>query len=96
VSLRFAIEAQCRFQFHRDLETLHLTTKCSLQLQFFGNTATGLQIEGVLAYFMHLICQKRIGDDVGVVRYVFTPPKNVLFCDNIPPDMLYPPNNART
>jgi hypothetical protein len=25
--------------------------------------ATGLQIEGVLAYFMHLKCQKRIGDD---------------------------------
>jgi hypothetical protein len=25
----------------------------------------GLQIEGVLAYFTHLKCQKRIGDDVG-------------------------------
>jgi hypothetical protein len=24
---------------------------------------TGLQIEGVLAYFTHLKCQKRIGDD---------------------------------
>jgi hypothetical protein len=33
---------------------------------------TGLQIEGVLAYFTHLICQKYIGDDVGDVRYVFT------------------------
>jgi hypothetical protein len=33
----------------------------------------GLQIEGVLAYFTHLICQKRIGDDVGAFKYVFTP-----------------------
>jgi hypothetical protein len=32
----------------------------------------GFQIEGVLAYFMHLKCQKRIGDDIGDVRYVFT------------------------
>jgi hypothetical protein len=35
----------------------------------------GLQIEGVLAYFMHLKCQKRIGDDVGDFKYVFT--KNI-------------------
>jgi hypothetical protein len=33
---------------------------------------SGLQIEGVLAYFTHLKCQKRIGDDVGNVGYVFT------------------------
>jgi hypothetical protein len=32
----------------------------------------GLQIEGALAYFMHLKCQKRIGDDVGNLKYVFT------------------------
>jgi hypothetical protein len=25
-----------------------------------------------LAYFTHLICQKRIGDDVGDLKYVFT------------------------
>jgi hypothetical protein len=30
---------------------------------------TGHQVEGVLAY---LKCQKRIGDDVGDVGYVFT------------------------
>jgi hypothetical protein len=32
----------------------------------------GLQIEGVLAYFTHLKCQKCIGDDVGDFKYVFT------------------------
>jgi hypothetical protein len=32
----------------------------------------GLQIAGVLAYFTHLESPKRIGDDVGDVRYVFT------------------------
>jgi hypothetical protein len=31
----------------------------------------GLQIEGVLAYFTQLKCQKRIGDDVGDLKYVF-------------------------
>jgi hypothetical protein len=31
-----------------------------------------LQIESVLAYFTHLKCQKRIGDDVGDLKYVFT------------------------
>jgi hypothetical protein len=38
---------------------------------------SGLQIEGVLPYFMHLKCQKRIGDDVGVVGYIFTKPKKI-------------------
>jgi hypothetical protein len=33
---------------------------------------TGLQIEGVLAYFTNLKCQKRIGDDVGALKYIFT------------------------
>jgi hypothetical protein len=32
---------------------------------------TGLQIEGVLAYFTHFKCQKRIGDDVWDLKYVF-------------------------
>jgi hypothetical protein len=32
---------------------------------------TGLQIEGVLAYFTHLKHQKCIGDDVGDFKYVF-------------------------
>jgi hypothetical protein len=36
-------------------------------------TPPGLQIEGVLAYFTHL---KRIGDDVGDFKYVFTKKKN--------------------
>jgi hypothetical protein len=31
----------------------------------------GLQIEGVLAYFTHLKCQKRIGDDVVDLKYDF-------------------------
>jgi hypothetical protein len=35
-------------------------------------SSAGLQIEGVLAYFTHLKCQKRIGDDVGDFKYVFT------------------------
>jgi hypothetical protein len=40
-------------------------------------TRTGLQIEGLLAYFTHL---KRIGDDIGDVRYVlFLPPKKFFF-----------------
>jgi hypothetical protein len=35
----------------------------------------GLEIEGVLAYFTHLKCQKFIGDDVGdlKIKYIFTP-----------------------
>jgi hypothetical protein len=32
------------------------------------NHIAGLQIEGVLAYFTHLKCQKRIGDDVGDLK----------------------------
>jgi uncharacterized membrane protein len=35
-----------------------------------GLALTGLQIEGVLAYFMHLKYQKRIGDDVEDLKYV--------------------------
>jgi hypothetical protein len=35
----------------------------------------GLQIEGVFAYFTQLKCQKRIGDDVGDLKYVFTKKK---------------------
>jgi hypothetical protein len=31
-----------------------------------------LQIEVVLAYFTHLKCQIRTGDDVGDLKYVFT------------------------
>jgi hypothetical protein len=41
-------------------------------------SVTGLQIEGVLAYFMHLKRQKRIGDDVGDLKYVFTKKKKIL------------------
>jgi hypothetical protein len=37
----------------------------------------GLQIEGVLAYFTHLKCQKRIGDDVADLKSVFY--KKMLF-----------------
>jgi hypothetical protein len=37
------------------------------------------QIEGVLAYFTHLKCQKRIGDDVGDLKYVFTKNKTNKF-----------------
>jgi hypothetical protein len=33
---------------------------------------SGHQIEGILAYFTHLKCQKCIGDDVGDFKYVFT------------------------
>jgi hypothetical protein len=42
---------------------------------------TGLQIEGVLVYFSHLKHQKRIGDDVGDFKYIFTTKKNCAFCD---------------
>jgi hypothetical protein len=31
----------------------------------------GLQVEGVLAYFMQLKHQKRIGDDVGDLKYFY-------------------------
>jgi hypothetical protein len=44
---------------------------------------TGLQIEGILAYFTHLKCQKRIGDDVGDFKYVFT--KKIFFLVKITP-----------
>jgi hypothetical protein len=54
----------------------YLGKNCS----FFGSlpqrimdqeSSSGLQIEGVLAYFTHLECQKRIGDDVRDFKYVF-------------------------
>jgi hypothetical protein len=35
----------------------------------------GLQIEGVLAYFTQIKCQKHIGDDLGDLKYVFTKKK---------------------
>jgi hypothetical protein len=38
----------------------------------------GLQIEGILAYFTHLKCQKHIGDDVGDFKYVFTQTKKMV------------------
>jgi hypothetical protein len=44
----------------------------------------GLQIEDVLAYFTHLKCQKRIGDDVEELKYVFTKTKTKFFCENDP------------
>jgi hypothetical protein len=64
---------------------------------FFRKTPnTGPQIEGVLAYFAHLKCQKRIEDDVGDFKYVFTTKQNNKFvCKNDTPDMFYPPCNAR-
>jgi hypothetical protein len=43
---------------------------------FSQTHSSGLQIEGVLAYFTHLKWQKRIGDDVGDFKYVFTKNKN--------------------
>jgi hypothetical protein len=61
-----------------------------------GPCAPGFQIEGVLAYFMHLKCQKCIGDDVGDVRYDFT---NKIFLKfvlvKMTPDMFYLPYYAR-
>jgi hypothetical protein len=59
---------------------------------------SGLQIEGVLAYFTHLRCQKRIVDDVGDLKYVFTKKlKNKLFFlgENDPADTFYPTYYAR-
>jgi hypothetical protein len=53
---------------------------------------TGLQIEGVLAYFTHLGCQKCIGDDVGDVKYIFT---QFFSGEHDPLDMFYPPYYAR-
>jgi hypothetical protein len=47
-----------------------------------------LQIEGVLAYFTHLKCQKRIGKNTVDFKYVFThkKPKRFFFffCENDP------------
>jgi hypothetical protein len=39
----------------------------------------GLQIEGVLVYFTYLKHQKRIGDDVGDLKYVFTKTKKIIY-----------------
>jgi hypothetical protein len=49
-------------------------------------SSSGLQIEGVLAYFTHFKCQKRIGDDVRRLNM-----KN----ENDPPDTFYPTYYAR-
>jgi hypothetical protein len=38
-----------------------------------------LYIEGVLAFFTHLKCQKCIGDDVGDLKYIFLPKQKILF-----------------
>jgi hypothetical protein len=55
------------------------------------NWRAGLQIEGVLAYFIQL---KRIGDDVGDLKYVFT--KQIFFLgENDLPDTFYPNYYAR-
>jgi hypothetical protein len=53
-------------------------------------------LEGVLAYFMHLKCQKHIGDDVGDLKYVFTNKKKfIFFGENDQPDTFYPTYYAR-
>jgi hypothetical protein len=56
--------------------------KTSLQTRIFNGS--GLQIEGVVAYFTHLECQKRIGDDVGDLKYVLS----TLLCKNMTPNAL--------
>jgi hypothetical protein len=48
------------------------------------NYQQGFRLEGVLAYFMHLKCQKRIGDDVGDLIYVLCN----LLCKNMTPNAL--------
>jgi hypothetical protein len=55
----------------------------------------GLQIEGVLAYFTHLKCQKRIGDDVGELKYVFITKKSYFLSENYQPDTFSPTYYAR-
>jgi hypothetical protein len=49
---------------------------------------SGLQIEGVLAYFMQLKHQKHISDDVGDLIRCF-------ICENDPLDTFYPTYYAR-
>jgi hypothetical protein len=51
-----------------------------------------------LAYFTHLKCKKRIGDDVGELKYVFAKQKNIFsffFGEHDQPDTLYPIYYAR-
>jgi hypothetical protein len=55
-----------------------------LKRQVIGQYS-GLQMEGVLAYFMHLKQQKRIGDDVGDFKYVFTKKKKKFSLWKSPP-----------
>jgi hypothetical protein len=56
---------------------------------------TEFQIEGILAYFTHLKCQKCIEDDVGDVGYIFTPKitpwyvLSTLLCKNMTPNAWY-------
>jgi hypothetical protein len=50
-----------------------------------GIPVSGLQIEGLLAYFTHINRQKRIEDDVGEVKYVL--PQKKLFLGKWPPDI---------
>jgi hypothetical protein len=52
-----------------------------------------MYIEGVLAYFTRLKCQKRIGDDVGDIKYVFT--KQNFFCFLLWKYVLSTPYSAR-
>jgi hypothetical protein len=49
-------------------------------LSEFPNDKAGLQVEGILAYFTHLKCQKRIGDDVGDFKYVSKCPDKGIIC----------------
>jgi hypothetical protein len=51
-----------------DLLYLIVSSIDGTQVRRLDLSYTGLQIEGVLAYFTHLKCQKHIGDDVGDLK----------------------------
>jgi hypothetical protein len=64
--------------------------KCHKKLKLRG-ISPGLQIEGVLVYFMHLKHQKRIGDDVcSGLQKVFTTKHFFIFifCDTFYPPIM--------
>jgi hypothetical protein len=77
---------------HRTLPTLHWFETRVDEAVCLNNASTGLQIEGILAYFTQLKCQKRIGDYVGGLKYLFT---ILFFCWKWPPDTFYPTYYSR-
>jgi hypothetical protein len=83
----YSMNTFCLIDFERNIQS-------NIYSVPFSVPSTGLLIEGVLAYFTNLKCQKCIGDDVGDLKYVLTKKKNLktktfFWVKMKPPDTFY-------